>query len=89
MGSFPALSLLITTTGRVFCISAPTVGSRLISQTSPLFGRGLVLNEVPPSHVFQCPVVLFQMFGLVLQNLFPLCGRKLHERPSVNEILMS
>lgn len=46
-GSRPNASELTMTAGRIFCISEPTVGSRLISQISPRLGDGrLVLNEV-------------------------------------------
>ena len=46
-GSRPSASELTITAGRVFCISEPTVGSRLTNQMSPRFGEGgLVLNEV-------------------------------------------
>jgi len=46
-GSRPSASELTITAGRFFCISEPTVGSKLTSQISPRFGDGgLVLNEV-------------------------------------------
>jgi hypothetical protein len=47
IGSFPTESELITTAGRNFLISAPTVGSELTNQISPRFGSsGLILNDV-------------------------------------------
>src|SRR3972149_70187 len=38
-GSLASASLLTITQGRIFLISAPLVGSRLTSQTSPRFTR--------------------------------------------------
>ena len=47
IGSFPTQSELMTTAGRTFLISAPTVGSKLTNQISPRFGRsGLIVNDV-------------------------------------------
>jgi hypothetical protein len=40
MGSLPTASELMTTAGRSFWISAPTVGSKLMRQTSPRRGVG-------------------------------------------------
>ena len=37
IGSSPAESELMTTAGRTFLISAPTVGSKLTNQISPRF----------------------------------------------------
>ncbi len=47
IGSFPTESELMTTAGRTFLISAPTVGSKLTNQISPRFGSsGLIVNDV-------------------------------------------
>ena len=47
IGSFPTQSELMTTAGRTFLISAPTVGSKLTNQISPRFGiSGLIVNDV-------------------------------------------
>ncbi len=58
MGRRPTASELMTTAGRVFLISAPTVVSKLTSRISPRFGGGrLVLNDVtalPFLAIFAC-----------------------------------
>jgi hypothetical protein len=46
IGSFPAASELIIIPGRVFLISAPIVGSKLISQISPRRGEDLIFNDL-------------------------------------------
>src|SRR5437016_12920870 len=49
-GSLPTASELITTTGRVFRISDPMVGSSVTSHTSPRLGSASlvsVFNDVP------------------------------------------
>ncbi len=44
-GNLPTQSELTTTDGRIFLISAPTVGSKLANQISPRLGEGeLVVN---------------------------------------------
>lgn len=59
IGKCPTRSELITTAGRIFRISAPIVGSKFRSQTSPRRGLGgFVFNKVSPFK--------FAPFGIVL-----------------------
>lgn len=77
MGSTPTASELMTTAGRVLRISAPFVGLKSTSQTSPRFGFGellfVVLNDVASldfvAFVEGVLVVLLKLFRLLSHDL--------------------
>src|SRR6185437_12785722 len=65
-GSFPMLSMLMTTAGRILRISPPTEGSKLTSQISPRLGVGTVAMKIilPKCvEVSQVIVVYVNLFG--------------------------
>src|SRR4030095_11747723 len=88
IGRRPTASELITTAGRVFLISAPTVGSRFTSQTSPRRG-GLVLDNVTTLPEFAFLPVGFEFvfsdycFGLFREYSAPLLDGEFQEGESV------
>lgn len=68
---FPIASELTTTAGRFFLISAPIVGSKLTSQTSPRFAvAGLIVNYVSTTN--------FSGFRILLIICFKFAGLLCH-----------
>jgi hypothetical protein len=85
MGRRPTASELTTTAGRVFWISAPTVGSKLTSQISPRCGvTGLGLDNVPSlpgdalCALWLLPVVFSHLLRLRSEALPALFKRQLY-----------
>jgi len=96
MGSRPTASELTTTAGRCFWISAPRVGLKSTSQTSPrlgntwgtLGGGSLVLDKVAPFHVPPLSIlsiVLCQLLGLFSQEPPTFFQRELHKCPAFDD----
>src|SRR3982750_354239 len=77
-GRRPIASMLITTAGRIFWISAPTAGSKSISQISPRLGAGTLAMQVILAEGFEggqfgvVPVVFLGPSGGGFHDRIPL-----------------
>src|SRR3989304_9502510 len=84
IGRIPIASELTMTAGRFFLISAPIVGSRLTSHTSPRFGSAeLLVNYVatPNTLCFRIlPIIGFEFAGLFREQLPSLFPRQFYKR---------
>ncbi len=59
---------LITTTGRIFAISAPLVGFKSTNQISPRNGEGLIFDEVTAAYILVF-IVLRKFLCLLFENI--------------------